>query len=135
MLRQDFLSEYYAWQSAIQRCHNPNDVQYKNYGNRGIQVWIGWRKSFKLFLNYMGPKPEGLTLERINNDGNYEPGNCKWATYKEQMNNCRINKPDRDREIYDLYKSGRFSQQQLAFIYGIHQTNVSRAIVRGEQYE
>lgn len=83
-------SEYTAWKHVLQRCLNPKCKQYEAYGGRGITVCPQWRKSFRIFLVDMGPKPNPkLTLERINVNGNYEPGNCKWATMKEQGNNKR----------------------------------------------
>jgi len=68
----------------IQRCTNPKVWSWKHYGGRGITVCDPWRHSFENFLADMGERPEGLTLDRINNDGNYEPGNCRWATPSEQ---------------------------------------------------
>jgi hypothetical protein len=72
----------------LQRCNNQNFHQYKDYGGRGITVCERWRK-FENFLADMGEPPEGMSLDRINNDGNYEPGNCRWATKLEQRANAR----------------------------------------------
>jgi hypothetical protein len=73
----------------IQRCENPNNPAYKHYGERGIAVHPGWRE-FANFIADMGAKPTPAhTLERIDNNGNYEPGNCKRATQKEQCQNMR----------------------------------------------
>lgn len=75
-----------VWTAMLSRCSNPNNDSYPRYGARGIKVCERWA-SFENFLEDMGKRPEGLSIERENNDGNYEPGNCKWATATEQSNN------------------------------------------------
>src|SRR4051812_29239940 len=85
--------EYYVWQSMIQRCFRLKHPKYRLYGARGITVCDRWKKSFDIFLEDMGRRPKkGYSLDRINNDGNYEPGNCRWATPKEQNRNSRRNR-------------------------------------------
>jgi hypothetical protein len=74
----------------IQRCTNPNEAGYKNYGGRGIRVCDAWLSSFEAFYAHVGPKlSPKLSLDRIDNDGNYEPGNVRWATRSEQRMNRR----------------------------------------------
>jgi hypothetical protein len=80
---------YSVWNAMIQRCTNPNTKHYSDYGGRGIKVCERWRHSFENFLADMGECPKGLTLERKENNGNYEQSNCKWATTIDQANNKR----------------------------------------------
>lgn len=79
---------YQAWSNMRRRCTDPSIRQYKDYGGRGITVCERW-DSFPNFLSDMGEVPVGTSLDRINNDGNYEPGNCRWATRIQQSHNSR----------------------------------------------
>lgn len=86
-------SEYAAWFNMIQRCNNPRNKAYRYYGGRGITVSEEWRQSFEAFINHMGPKSSpDLSIDRIDVDGNYESGNCRWATKLEQARNKRPRK-------------------------------------------
>lgn len=92
--------EYGIWNAMRQRCTNPNSQKWKHYGGRGIKVCDEWLKSFIPFYEHIGPKPgPEYSLDRINNDGNYEPGNVRWATIYQQNNNTRVKRDT---------KSGRY---------------------------
>jgi len=84
--------EYTIWASMVDRCTNEKCRSYGDYGGRGIKVCDRWRNSFENFYTDMGDKPTGMSLDRIDNDGDYTPGNCRWATAKEQSRNKRNNR-------------------------------------------
>lgn len=81
--------EYRAWARMKDRCYNPRNKAYKYYGKRGITVCKRWLRSFRYFFADMGTRPPKLTLERVNNNGNYQPNNCRWATQTDQNRNSR----------------------------------------------
>lgn len=116
---------YKSWISAKQRCLNPNNHNYKNYGRRGIKMCERWINSFVAFLEDMGERPSpNHTLDRIDNNGNYEQSNCRWATKREQSNNTRTNRLIKinDKEI----TVSEFSRK-----YGINISNVFYELKKG----
>ncbi|MEI6532488.1 MAG: hypothetical protein WCO06_01470 [Candidatus Roizmanbacteria bacterium] len=93
------------WQAMKNRCYNKNFTQYERYGGRGIKVCDSWKNEFISFYKDMGNPPVGKTLDRIDNNGNYEPSNCKWSTPREQMRNKSSNHKINGICITDISKS------------------------------
>ena len=80
---------WHSWNSMLKRCRLESHNSYPNYGGRGITICGPWQADFRNFLADMGERPAGTTIDRINNNGNYEPSNCKWSTRSEQQRNKR----------------------------------------------
>lgn len=107
----------------INRCTSPKATGYRNYGGRGIKVCDRWLRSIHDFIADMGERPEGMTIDRIDNDGNYEPGNCRWATVKQQASNRR---PGYIRDI-DGEVMGQSTREELMRLVATLETAQKRA--------
>lgn len=118
-----------SWVAMRRRCDGSNRPDFKHYGGRGIAVCERWA-SFENFLTDMGQPPPGTSLDRINNDGNYEPGNCRWATAKEQRANQRKARPARNTR-WVLIGDQRVSVADAARILGIPRDTMTDRLRRG----
>jgi hypothetical protein len=113
--------EMRTWIGMRQRCNNPNSRTWKDYGGRGIQVKFG---SFEQFLADVGKRPDGMTVERIDNDGHYEPGNVRWATRKEQQRNRR-------NPVFVEIDGSRYRALDLVERYGLRHDVIKERAIRG----
>lgn len=119
--------EYKIWQAIKSRCLNPKDKQYPNYGQRGISIYPEWADDFQVFFEAVGERPlEGLTLDRIDNNKGYEPGNVRWVTHRVNCNNTRRNRIfEKDgkqytvRQLADLFQVPYSTMNWLLLRYGI----------------
>lgn len=125
-----FSPTYYSWQAMLARCrYLARDVDNKHIG-RGIGMTADWL-SFDAFLRDMGPRPDGMTLDRIDNDGDYTPGNCRWATPRQQARNKRNNKLDFDAAVDVVVRRLRGeSYRRIAADYGTCES-LPREIFKG----
>lgn len=110
---------FHSWMSMLDRCMVPGHIAAGVYFDRGIVVCERWF-TFANFVKDVGPRPEGKTLDRIDVNGIYEPGNCRWATPQEQASNTRRTK-----------KVGGMTQAQAARLAGVHESTIMRRIARG----
>lgn len=121
--------EYRVWCGMIYRCENKRSKSYHNYGGRGIKICERWRSDFNNFLEDMGPRPSlAHSIERLDSNKDYEPGNCKWATPMEQGNNTRRNK------IVEV-DGERMTLAQAAHRRGLHYPTVKSRLLRGMALE
>ncbi len=123
---------YRTWCEMIQRCTNPKREKYARYGGRGITVCERWASSFESFMEDMGKRPLGMTLDRFpNRDGNYEKTNCRWATSREQADNRSATKlnPDLINEIRRRFEHGE-SQTSIARRFSVTAGHVNNIIAR-----
>jgi hypothetical protein len=104
-----------------QRCFNPANICFENYGGRGITVCDRWINSYENFLADLGQRPDGKTLDRIDNDRGYEPGNCRWATYSEQMRNkrCNVLNETTAMQIRWMFVDGGLKEKEIADAFEI----------------
>ena len=117
--------EYHVWHDIRSRCNTPTNRSYSYYGGRGIRVCEAWQNSFDVFYADMGPRPtDKHTIERIEVNGDYEPGNCKWATRLEQAQNTR-------RNVYVLLNGERMCLSEAARRLGLTNWQKRQAISRG----
>ena len=114
---------YDTWSNMKSRCQNPNNVAYKYYGGRGIAVCERWQR-FENFIADMGFPDDDQEIDRIDNDGNYEPGNCRWATRRQQQNHRRVNK-------YIEYRGHTRTVSEWARIMNIHRNTLDKRLATG----
>ena len=123
---------YRTWSGMKTRCNNPNNKGYESYGGRGIKVCARWNDSFKSFVEDMGSKPEGYSIDRIDNDGDYEPSNCRWASMLEQGNNRRTN-------VYVTYLGQKKTVvewcRELGILHKSHYARLSNGMTHEEAFD
>ena len=107
---------YNAYAGMLNRCHNPNNSSYGRYGAKGIEVCQRWRDDFLNFLSDMGERPAGMTLDRIDTKGNYEPTNCRWADAKTQRANITQEGDNRMREAMSKGVKRYWENRRIAAI-------------------
>ena len=120
--------EHSAWLEIKRRIFDTTRPGYNNYGGRGISMCADWVDSFETFYKDMGPRPEGYSIDRIDNDGNYEPSNCRWATRTQQNQNSRACKLTAD-IIRDI-RASSLTQRELSEAYEVSPSTISSILSR-----
>ena len=115
--------EYTTWKNMSSRCNDPKNKAYANYGERGIKVCDSWQ-SFEVFLSDMGKRPEGMTLERNDNNANYSKENCRWATRQEQNSNTR-------RTVHVTANDATLTLAEWASLSGIRYKTIAYRLSKG----
>lgn len=115
---------YRSWSSMKMRCVNPKAVDYARYGGRGISVCHRWLHSFQNFLADMGERPHGMQLDRIDNSGHYEPGNCRWVTKRDNARN-------RSSCVFIVIEGKRLTATEWADITGVRVETILHRIKNG----
>jgi hypothetical protein len=121
---------YKVWAAMKQRCGNENDKSYNNYGGRGITVCDEWREDFQAFYDWATANgyKEGLQIDRVDNDGDYEPGNCQWTTKKINLRNKR-------QSVFIEYNNEVHTVAEWSRITGIHRNTLDGRIRSGKPVE
>ncbi len=128
-------SEFFIWNQMIARCHRPKTNGYWAYGGRGIAVCERWRSSFIDFYRDVGPRPSRLhTLDRLKVDGHYEPGNVRWATKAEQMQNQRRTKLSPEKVLAIREVATASNRKELAARYGVTPAMIDR-VAKGRAWK
>lgn len=119
---------YRVWISMIDRCFNPKCHSWDNYGGRGISVCERW-KNIENFIIDMGVRPEGYSIDRINNDGNYSPDNCKWSSASEQANNRRVNVIEHNGKSQTMRQwASELKINYTTLLYRLHNWTIDKAL-------
>lgn len=116
--------EYYVWQQMKERCNNPKRKSYQRYGARGITVCERWQESFANFYADMGPRPEGTSLDRIDNNGPYSPENCRWA---DNFTQCR----NRRATVWIEFRGETKCRKDWATQFGVDVATLAQRLARG----